>query len=83
LVRDDFLGNLTFNVAVKVYKWSSLKPVHEFKVEAKTDSFSSIVVYSHSIPDLLKQSNCVDRTECVVLVEVENTQHNIAVIKSH
>jgi hypothetical protein len=71
------LGNLSFNLSVKVYKWSSLKPVHEFKSEVKTDSFSAKIVFSHSIPDLIK--DCGNRSDCVLLVEIENQEHKIAV----
>lgn len=80
-VRDDYLGDLTFNLSVKVFEWSSLKPVHEIKSQVKTGSFSSHIVYNHSIPDLLKESECVDRSECLLLIEVENTEHKIAVSK--
>jgi hypothetical protein len=76
------LGNLSFNLSVKVYKWSSLKPVHEIKSEVKTDSFSAKMVYSHSIPDLLKQSNCENRGECVLSFEIENSEHKLEVSKN-
>jgi hypothetical protein len=71
------LGNLSFSLAVKVFKWSSLKPVKEIKSEIKTDSFSAKIVYSHSIPDLIK--DCGNRSDCVLLVEIENKEHKIAV----
>jgi hypothetical protein len=71
------LGNLSFNLSVKVYKWSSLKPIDEFKSEVKTDSFSAKVVFFHSIPELIK--DCGNRRDCVLLVEIENKEHNIAV----
>jgi hypothetical protein len=68
-------------VAIKVYNWSSLKPIHEFiYTDVKTESFSSKVVFNHSIPDLLKVSNCKDRTECVLLIEIENNDQKLAVI---
>jgi hypothetical protein len=53
--------------------------VNEIKSEVKTDSFSAKIVYSRSIPELIKESNCVDRTECVVLVEIENNQNKLEV----
>jgi hypothetical protein len=71
------LGNLSFNLSVKVYKWSSLIPVNEIKSEVKTDSFSANIVYSHSIPELIK--NCGNRSDCVLLVEIENKEHMIEV----
>ncbi len=73
------MGNLSFNLSVKVYEWSSLIPVNEIKSEVKTDSFSAKIVYSHSIPEFIEESNCVDRTECVVLVEIENNQNKLEV----
>jgi len=80
-VRDDYLGELAFKLSIKVYKWSSLTPVHEIKSEVKTDSFTSKIVYSHSIPDLLKQSSCANRGECVLSIEIENTEHKLEVRK--
>jgi hypothetical protein len=53
--------------------------VNEIKSEVKTDSFSAKIVYSHSIPELIKESNCVNRNECVVLVEIENKQNKLEV----
>ncbi len=70
---------MSFNLSVKVYEWSSLIPVNEIKSEVKTDSFSAKIVYSHSIPEFIEESNCVDRTECVVLVEIENNQNKLEV----
>jgi hypothetical protein len=77
------LGNLSFNLSIKVFKWSSLKPVNEIQSEFKSDSFSSNIIYSHSIPDLLKQSNCLnsERSECVLLIEIQNSEHKLKVIK--
>jgi hypothetical protein len=47
------------------------------KTEVKTDSFSAKIVYSNSIPDLMK--NFGDRNECVISVDIENKEHKIEV----
>jgi hypothetical protein len=51
--------------------------VHELKTEVKTDSFSAQIVYSHSIPELIK--DCGNRNECVISVDIENKEHEIEV----
>lgn len=55
--------------------------MHEIKSEVKTDSFSAKIVYLHLIPDLLKQSNCENRGECVLSFEIENSEHKLEVSK--
>ena len=79
LVRDDYYGELEFDLSVKVYKWSENKPIHEIKVKVKTDSFSAEVVYTKSIPELLKECKCVDRTECVLSFNVVDSDNFLKV----
>jgi hypothetical protein len=51
--------------------------VKEINSEVKTDSFSAKIVYSHSIPELIK--DCGNRSDCVLLVEIENKELKVAV----
>jgi len=78
-VRDDYSGQLDFDLSVKVYKWSQNNAIHEFKSKVKTDSFSSKIVFSQSIPDLLKQSNCLDKSECVLNFQISDSGHKLQV----
>ena len=75
LVRDDYYGEIDFNLSLKVYKWSDSKPIHEIKTKVKTDSFSAKVVYTKSIPELLNESKCKDREECVLSFEAEDADN--------
>jgi hypothetical protein len=51
--------------------------VKEIKSEVNTDSFSAKIVYSHSILELIK--DCGNRSDCVLLVQIQNKEHKIAV----
>ena len=80
LVRDDYYGDLDFDLSVKVYKWSENKAIHEIKTKVKTQSFSAPVIYTKSIPDLLNVSKCKDRTECVLSLEVVDSKKYLKVV---
>ena len=73
VVRDDYSGEKDMTLVVSVYKWSDTKPVHNFQTKIKTHSFSAKVVYTKSIPELLKEAKCVDRTECVLAFELADS----------
>lgn len=77
-MRDDYLGDATVRFSVQVYKWSKAgSPALEVTGAVKSGSFSVTNVYQISIKDLLKASNCSDRSECVVRVEVTDAEHSI------
>ncbi|CAG2174213.1 unnamed protein product, partial [Oppiella nova] len=66
-VRDDYLGQLSFNYSIKVYKWSQVNPIHTVEGQTKSDSFSVNIIHTIPISDLLNQSKC-DRNECILSV---------------
>ncbi|XP_054164237.1 beta-mannosidase-like [Oppia nitens] len=75
LIRDDYGGKEVFDLSLKVYKWSSNKPVQELIAKCQSNQgFSAEVLFSHSIPDLLTKSGCADRSECVVKVDIPHFQ---------
>ena len=79
-VRDDYLGQLTVDYSIKVYKWSKAgQTAKEVKGQTKTENFSVTKIYEYSVNSLLKESNCGDRSDCVLRVEVSNGQHGIKV----
>lgn len=78
-VRDDYLGLLPFNYTIKVYKWLKPNPVYEVRGLTKTDSFSAKIIYETSVSEMLNKSNCVDRTECMLSLEITNSERNIRV----
>ena len=77
LVRDDYSGELDFDLRIKVYKWSENKPIYEFSTKVKTGGFSAKVVYVKSIPELLSEAKCVDRTECVLSFEANDANRRL------
>ena len=79
-VRDDYLGNKSFQYSLKVYKWSKAgAPVHEINGDAITQSFSVTKLIETNVTDLLKKSECKDTKECVVRVEVSNEDMEVNV----
>ncbi|CAG2172066.1 unnamed protein product, partial [Oppiella nova] len=71
LVRDDYDGKHELDTTVRVYKWSSTTPIHQIVLKSVSEKgFSVQTLWNHSIPALLKESGCTDRTECVVRVDV-------------
>ena len=69
-MRDDYSGELEFDLSIKVYKWSQNKAIHETKEKVKTEGFSAKVIYTKNLDELLKESKCENRSQCVIGVEV-------------
>ncbi|CAG2112009.1 unnamed protein product, partial [Medioppia subpectinata] len=76
-VRDDYLGELSFNYSIKVYKWSQNTAIYTIDGLAKTDSISAQIIYSTPITDILSKAKCVDRNDCILSVNVNNMDHKI------
>ncbi|XP_054162086.1 beta-mannosidase-like [Oppia nitens] len=76
-VRDDYLGQLAFNYSINVYNWSRNKPVHTISGNFTSDSFSVTEIFNQSIPKLLAESKCDSRSDCILSIDVQNSDHNI------
>ncbi|XP_054161783.1 beta-mannosidase-like [Oppia nitens] len=76
-VVNDYYSKIDYNFSIKVYKWSQNKPIYELKDFYKSDSFSAKVVYSKPIVDLLTESKCLNRNECLLSFEVNNFEHKL------
>ena len=77
LVRDDYLGNLIFNVVLKVFKWSSLKPEFIHRFRTISPDFSSKQIYDNQISDVLSAGHCRNRSECLLTVNVDNDSNDM------
>ncbi len=74
VVCDDYSGSVPLNVSIKVFKWSSMNPIHEINKTITTSSFSSQLVNQNSINDILLSANCQNRDYCLIEVSVENME---------
>ncbi|CAG2111077.1 unnamed protein product, partial [Medioppia subpectinata] len=74
VIRDDYSGSLTFNLSIKVLKWSSLNPTLTAYTIVSTEGFSSKIVYENSITNVMNSGNCLDRRECLIEVIYFETQ---------
>ncbi len=74
VVRDDYSGSFPLNMSIKVFKWSSMNPIHEINKTITTSSFSSQLVYQNSINGILLSANCQNRDYCLIEVSVEKME---------
>ena len=77
IVRDDSHGNLDFDLFVKVYKWSSQKPVQVITTRVSTNESTANLVYQQKISELFTVSNCSSRNECLIYVQANNSNLNV------
>ena len=77
LIRDDYFGNINFEVRIRVFKWSSLNPTFEINLTQNTPSLSSKLVYDESVSNVLASGKCLNRSECVIEVNAENLDRNL------
>jgi beta-mannosidase len=78
VVRDDYRGLVKFDLSVRVYLWSSLKISFEDKSVVETQSFSSKVVYSKPIADIIREAKCENRNQCVIEVSIKNSEFGLS-----
>jgi beta-mannosidase len=74
VVRDDYSSSAPLNMSIKVFKWSSMNPIHEINKTIITSGFSSELVYQNSINDILLSADCENRDYCLIKVNVENVE---------
>ncbi len=78
VVRDDYSGLVKFDLSVRVYLWSSLKISFEDKSVIETQSFSSKVIYSKPIADIISEAKCENRDQCVIEVSIKNSEFGLS-----
>lgn len=76
VVRDDYGQNMSFVLTINVLKWSSFTPFRAERAIVQTSGSSSQIVYQKPLSTLLSESSC-SRRECVVFVNIENSNQNL------
>ena len=77
IVRDDLHGNLDLDLLVKIYKWSSQKPVKVITTKVSTNESTASLIYEENISKLLTVSNCSSRNECFIYVQANHSNLNV------